>query len=373
MNFKAVIGQKKIKEQLRNMQAEGRMPHALLLEGPAGSGKLPLALALVRYLLCEAPHKDDCCEQCRACRKTAEYVHPDLHFSFPVVGTKATSDDFLVPWREALKQMPYMGLHDWLQHIGAENKQGNINKEECGLISRKLSFQPYESDKKVMLIWMAEALGKEGNRLLKLIEEPPHNTHFILVSEEAESILSTILSRCQRLRLHRLATEDLRQGLLQQGIPHAKAEEIALLADGNFRLALQWASETEQEEGKLFVEWLRKCYAGKTPELINWSEKLAALGREHQKHLLQYGLEFVRQMLHRRMSKGQMPVRLPANEKQAAERLAPLLNFKQLEQLSQLLNKSFHGIQRNAYAKILFLHTSLRIHRIMHMGEKPGR
>ncbi len=365
MNFKAVLGQEKVKEQLRNMQAEGRMPHAILLEGPAGSGKLPLALALARFLLCEKPEKEDCCEQCRACRKTAEYVHPDFHFSFPVVGSKATSDDFLPMWREALKQSPYMSLHDWLQRIGAENKQGNINKEECVLISRKLSFQPYESDKKVMLIWMAEALGKEGNRLLKLIEEPPHNTHFILVAEEAEALLSTILSRCQRLSLNRLSTEELSQGLENRGVPKAKAEEIALLADGNFRLALQWASEAEEEEGKLFVEWLRKCYVGKVPELIGWSEKLAALGREHQKHLLQYGLEFVRQMLHGRMSGGQIPVRLPANEKQAAERLAPLLTFGQLEELSQLLNNSFHGIQRNAYAKVLFLHASLSIHRIM--------
>ncbi len=365
MNFKTVLGQQLLKEHLHKMQVEGRMPHAVLLEGPAGSGKLPLGLALARYLLCEAPVDGDCCENCRACRKTAEYSHPDLHFSFPVIGTKATSDEYLQQWREALKETPYMSLHQWLQRIGAENKQGNINKEECVLIARKLSFQPYESDKKVMLIWMAEALGKEGNRLLKLIEEPPNNTHFILVSEEPEAILTTILSRCQRMRLNRLTPEDIHNGLLAQGLPQQRAEEIAALADGNFRLALQWALETEAEEGRFFVDWLRKCYAGKIPELVDWSEQLAALGRERQKHLMQYGLEFFRQMLHWRMSQGQMPIRLPANEKQAAERLAPLLSPEQIDRLSQLLNSSILGIQRNAYAKTLFLHASLSMNRIM--------
>ena len=365
MNFAQVIGQKEAKESLRRMCAEGRVPHALLLEGPAGSGKLPLALAFASYLLCEAPKDGDSCGQCRACRKTMEYVHPDLHFSFPVVGTKVTSDEYLPAWREALKNTPYMDLHHWLQSIGAENKQGNINKEECVLIARKLSFQPYESDKKVMIIWMAEALGKEGNRLLKLIEEPPHNTHFILISEEPEAILPTILSRCQRLRLARIAEEELAGALQAQGLSPERASEIAVLAEGNFRLALQWSSEADEEEGQLFVDWLRKCYLGKADELVEYAEKLAALGRERQKHLLQYGLQFIQQMMHWRMSRGQMPIRLREKQRLAAEKLASRLAFRQMEQVSELLNRSIAGIQRNAYAKVLFLDASLKMHKMI--------
>ena len=201
MQFNELIGLDRSIDRLRSMAQPGRMPHAMLLVGPEGSGKLPLALALAQYLLCEQRTDADACGQCSNCRKLQILQHPDLHFVFPVVGSKMTSDQYLVQWRAALAENPYLNVNDWLQSIGAENKQGNISKEECLAIVKKLSLKSFESRSKVMLIWLPEYLGKEGNRLLKIIEEPPVDTYFILVAQQTELILNTILSRCQLLKV----------------------------------------------------------------------------------------------------------------------------------------------------------------------------
>ena len=216
MQFKEVIGQQKVKDYLLKSAQSDQVSHAQLFLGPEGCGNLALAIAYAQYLQCRNKGATDACGKCSSCIKANKLIHPDIHFSYPTVGSKAKSTDFLKEWRDAVEQQPYMNVYQWLQHIKAENKQGNITREECEAIIRKLSLRAYESTYKVLIVWMPEYLGKEGNRLLKLIEEPPVNTVFLLVAENANLILNTILSRTQQLRIHRLSDAAIKEALVER-------------------------------------------------------------------------------------------------------------------------------------------------------------
>jgi DNA polymerase-3 subunit delta' len=230
-------------------------------------------------------------------------VHPDLHFSFPVIGTNVTSDHFLNQWRTQLLDNAYFDLNHWLQLIGAENKQGNINKGECLRIIQKLGLKTFESQRKVLIMWLPEFLGKEGNRLLKIIEEPPENTHFILVAENQDLILNTILSRCQLIKIPTLTDEEVKLGLMEKtNTGEAEAMRVALLAEGDFTLALQMLHQGESDNARLFLDWMRKCYRGNGVELVQWVESFATLGREKQKYFVKYALHFMREYLMLKMT-----------------------------------------------------------------------
>lgn len=373
MLFKDVIGQGASQAQLRQMVANDRLPHALLLLGPAGSGKLALALALAQYILCESPAADDACGHCRNCLKAARLIHPDLHFAFPAVGTNVTSDTFLPQWRSALLENPYLDVNQWLQLIGAENRQGNINKEECVQIVRKLSLKTFEADRKVLILWLPEYLGREGNRLLKIIEEPPDSTHFILVAEDPELILGTILSRCQIVKVPPLTDGEVVAGLLAlRAVDNPQqAAGIAPLADGDFNQALILAEQKENNNTRLFIDWLRKCYKGNGVEMVKWTDQFATLGRESQKHLLAYGLHFLREFMVLKLA-GDDQVRLQPAEKSTAEKLTPLIQLDQLDHLVNLLSECSYHVERNANPKVLFLDASIRMHRILQRKEAPA-
>jgi len=228
---------------------------------------LPAALSIATLLLCEdrqGEAGDTACGRCRACRKTAGYVHPDLHFAFPTVGTRMTSDAFLPQWRTALKESPYLEANDWLQRIGAENKQGNITREECGNILKKLSLKIFEGRYKIMVIWLPEYLGNEGNRLLKVIEEPPERTIFLLVTERIELILNTILSRCQLTKLAPAAAPEMSAALEARGIAADRAAAAARLADGNYNLATALADNEAISHGPRFLRQSSPNSAAKT-------------------------------------------------------------------------------------------------------------
>jgi DNA polymerase-3 subunit delta' len=298
MLIQNIAGQKESLSFLLSLAGKERLPHALLLLGPEGSGKLAIALVLAQYMLCEDPSEDGPCYECSSCHKSQKYIHPDLHFVFPVVGTNVTSDQFLNQWRTALEDNPYMNVNQWLQLIGAENKQGNINKQECSRIIQKLSLKTYESSKKIMIIWLPEYLAKEGNRLLKIIEEPPEGTHFILVAENQELILNTILSRCQLVRINPLSDEEIEAGIRARFPERAEeAPAVARLAHGNFNEALSLMSSKINDHSVRFLEWMRKCYKGHAVELVKWTDSFAGLGRENQKHFLRYALHFLREFL----------------------------------------------------------------------------
>lgn len=365
MLFDDVIGQEPAKALFRQMIQSDRLPHALLLLSAPGSGGLVLSLALAQILLCENQDGHNACGNCSHCKKVARWIHPDLHFSFPTVGTNAISDHFLPQWREVLAENPYLEINDWLQHIGAENKQGNINKEECRNIIRKLSLKSFESPRKIMIIWLPEYLGNEGNRLLKLIEEPPEETTFILVAENQELILNTILSRCQLVKINPLQDEEVAQGLEQRkGMPKEKAEAIAQLAAGNFNDALKATEQAESDQAVRFLDWMRRCYKGQARELVEWVDGFSGQGRENQKHFLRYALHFWREFLVLK-TMGPEQVRLREREKLTAQGMAKVIEIPQLEAIVGLLDECTFHIERNAHPKLLFLDTSIQINHII--------
>ncbi len=365
MLFQQVIGQKKVKDRLRGMANGGRMPHATLLLGPSGGGKLALALALSQYLLCEQRGEEEACGRCPSCIKAAKLVHPDVHYSYPTVGSKATSEDFLPRWRELLGESPYLEANEWLQHIGAENRQGNITKEECVGIIRKLNLKTFESRYKVLIMWLPEYLGKEGNRLLKLIEEPPENTYFLLVAENQERILNTILSRCQIVAVQALSDEEIARGLEQQGYSTEVAHANAYLANGSFREALRMAAQGQDDNAALFLQWMRNGYQGKPVKMVGWSEEFAKRGRENQKHFLRYALHFLRELCLIKAVGPEARVRLQGEELQSAKKMAQVLELEQAEQMSQLFSDCAFAVERNANPKVLFLDASIKLHRIL--------
>ncbi len=365
MQFKEVIGQEKIISQLVQMHKNGRVPHALMFLGNEGSGNLALALAFAQYHICEDKKDDESCGVCHNCRKAQKMVHPDVHFSFPVIG-KAVSNDFVGLWRNAVLENPYISYSQWIASLDTEgNKQGNISKDECDSIIKKLSLKTFEGKKKVLIIWLPEYLGKEGNRLLKIIEEPPENTMIILVAENQDAILQTILSRCQILKIPGIDDEAVVKALEQrEQVDSEKATATALMAAGNYNAALEYLHTATSEIPKLFVDWLRKCYVGNPLELVKSAENLATLGKENQKFFLKYGLHFLRELLLVKFSSGGHS-RLLAEELTIANKLTNVIDLEQLEDISEILSDCHYDLERNAYSKLLFLDAGISIHRIL--------
>ncbi|MCS6929686.1 MAG: hypothetical protein NZM43_09335 [Saprospiraceae bacterium] len=363
-----VFGQDGTQAYLQQMLQQERVPHALLLAGKTGWGTLALALELTRWLQCQYfPQTSSSCS-CPACQKATRFLHPDIHFSFPVVGTNALSADYLKEWREALSSNPWLSANEWFQRIGAENKQGNITKEECVAIVRQLSLKAFEGRYKILLMWLPEYLGKEGNRLLKLIEEPPERTVFVLVSENTDAILPTILSRCQLLKTQPLSDEAIAEALrIYQGVEAERAQQIAFLADGDYNRALHMVEAFESDSGRMLVEWLRSCWRGNGVELVRWAERFAQLGRENQKEFLAYVLQFLRELLVLKVSP-QVPVRLRPAELETARKMTAVFSFEHITQLVSRINEFIVYIERNANPKILMLSASINIH---HLIKKP--
>jgi len=364
MHFNQVIGQQGVKTTLTQLVDAQRIPHAMLFLGPSGCGKLALAKALAQYILCENKADGESCGTCKSCSKVDKLVHPDLHFTYPTIGTKVTSPQFLTQWRSAFLNNPYLNVNQWLQFIGAENKQGNINKDECLRIIKQMSLKSFETDYKILIIWLPEYLQKEGNRLLKLIEEPPENTIFILVAEEQERILNTILSRCQIVKFNALSDEEVIEGVIARAnVSIEQASAAAHLANGDLNEALTLSNNAENDNAVLFLDWMRKCYKGNGVELVPWAEKFAALGRERQKHFFQYGLHFMREFMVYKLT-GSPQVRLRKPELDTVMNLSKVVAFEKIEPITQLFNDSFYFIERNANAKILGLDASIQMNQI---------
>ncbi|MBK7939079.1 MAG: hypothetical protein IPJ82_19275 [Lewinellaceae bacterium] len=360
-----IIGHDRTKSLLLQLAQTGRVPHALLFLGPTGSGNLALAVAFAQLLQCEQKSPEGACGICPACRKAAQFTHPDIHFSFPTIGANAVSTDFLKTWRLALVENPYMDANTWLQRLGAENKQGNITKDECNAIIKKLSLKAFEGRFKILVMWLPEYLGKEGNRLLKLIEEPPEQTIFLLVAENQDMILNTILSRCQLIKTESLSDDDVAEGLMEKrGVEANRARQIAFLSGGDFNTALQLADNPENDDARLLLDWLRKCWRGNGVELVQWTESFAKLGRENQKQFLYYGLHFLREMM-TFVATGSPNLRLRPEEILTAQNMAKVLDFEKITQLAGLFNDNVYYIERNANPKILFLDTSIRMNQIL--------
>jgi len=377
MLFKEVFGHEKIKQHLVESFHAERTAHAQIFLGKEGNGALALALAYAQFLLCEQPSEQDACGTCSACRKVNKYVHPDLHFSYPTVGSKAISTHYIKEWRVAISENPYLNTNQWLEQLGAENKQGNITKDECVSIVQRLSYKALEGKFKIMILWLPEYLGKEGNRLLKLIEEPRPNTVFLLISEEEGKILNTILSRCQLVNIPRLEDEQIARALQEkQQLSPEKAQTIAYLVEGNYNKAQNLIDDMDDNNALLFVDWLRACYQGKPQEMVQWVEGIVSgkhpqkkfftkMGRKDQVVFLQYALYFLKEFLSLQLGGGQLKVRLQKSELSTAQNMLKVIGIDQLQELITLFDETAFHVERNGNPRILFLDVSIKVHHIL--------
>lgn len=377
MQFSDILGQEHIKNHLQKSADNGRIPHAQLFVGKEGSGTLPMAIAYAQYLLCNSSENKENCNL-----KCAKLAHPDLHFAFPVttndkVKKHAISDLFLTDWRDFISKKPYGNLFDWLQFIGVENKQGTIGVDEAEAIVKALQLKSYEGGFKVMLIWMAEKMNSAAaNKLLKLIEEPPEKTVFILITENEEQIIGTIRSRCQALHFPVLSENDIVNGLItSEGILENEAKKIANQCDGNYNKAIRILNNNSSDAvfEEWFITWIRAAFRAKgnasvINELINWSTTIAQTGRETQKRFLSYCLQFFRQALLLNY-KATSLVFLETKQGFDLKKFAPFIHGNNIEQINEALNDAIYHIERNANAKIVLLDLSIKLTRLLHQKE----
>jgi DNA polymerase-3 subunit delta' len=374
MQFKHIAGQQAVKQRLINTVKDNRVSHAQLFLGPEGSGSLALAVAYAQYLSCENREPDDSCGICASCRKYQKLVHPDLHFSYPFFAKDKndTALTFIEQWREALTANPYLSLDTWRSYLDAENKQANINIAECHQIIKKLSFKPFESEYKILILWLPEYLDKEGNSLLKIIEEPQPNTLFLLVAQNQDQILNTILSRTQLVKIPALTYDEIKEELIQnQHQTEFAAAEIAYLSNGNLAEALSMLQQENKSYHTLFVQWLRLCFGNKGSEVMDFVEQAAKMGRENQKNFLRYGISFIRECCLLMAGAGNL-VHLPANELETAQRMSNVMNTAMAQAISTELEKAHYHVERNANPKILFLDVSLQIIKILNFKTLPA-
>ncbi len=377
MTFADILGLSHIKNHLKSSADAGRIPHAQLFVGPEGSGTLPAAIAYSRYVLCG----DDPGEDLPAChKKCANLSHPDLHFAFPVSNTDkfknhAVSNHFMPQWRQFIQEQPYGNLFDWLRLIGIEKKQGQIGVDEALEIVRKLALKSYEGGYKIMIIWMAEKMNTAAsNKLLKLIEEPPDKTVFILVAEDEEQILQTIRSRCQVLHFPPLSEMTISQALMSKGLPSSEAMRVAHEANGNFNKALDLMRQDSEELvfEKWFVQWVRSAFKAKgnktaVHELILWSEVVASTGREAQKNFLLYCLAVMRQALLMNYGIDALVFMKMHIGVFKLEKFAPFIHEGNIEAISNELEEAIFHIERNGNSKLILTDLSIKLTRLLHM------
>lgn len=378
MNFTEVLGLQHLKNHLIKSTDNGRVSHAQLFVGKEGSGTLPMAVAYAQYILCSTSNdKKSCVLKC------SKLMHPDLHFAFPVasndkIKSHPVSNLFLDDWRKFIALNPYGNLFEWLQSIGIENKQGLIGVDEAEEIVKALKLKSYEGGFKVMIVWMAEKMNASAaNKLLKLLEEPPEKTVFILITENEDQILSTIKSRCQMLHFPLLSEADIVKGLIErEGTDPPIADQIANQADGNFNKALHLLHNDNSDEQfeQWFINWIRAAFKAKEnisviQLLIDWSETIAKTGRETQKRFLNYCLQFFRQALLLNYSADSLVFLEPKTPNFKLENFAPFVHSGNILEINKELNEAIYHIERNGNAKIVLLDLSIKLTRLLHYKE----
>ena len=372
MSFAKVIGQSPVKQTLVEMVQSNRLSHALLFLGHEGSGALPMSLAFAQYIVCEkaAPvFLSDACGVCPSCVKASQLIHPDIHYCYPVIpkkaGDKPVSADYSSEWREFIGQYPYGNAYDWLQFIGAENKQGNITAQECNDIIHKLSLKSFESGYKILILWMPEYLGNEGNKLLKLIEEPPPDTLFLLVAENESLILPTILSRTQLVKIPLPETADIEKALeTRVKLSAEQARQIAVLCEGNYHEALQLIRHADDDWQGVLREWLNAILKTGPVAQVKWIEEISKSGRERQKQFLRYFNHLLEQAVRLRyIDPAQLPI--PDGEKDIALRLNKIADIGQQRAIITELDNAAYYIERNAHAKMLFHALTIKLYHIL--------
>lgn len=380
MLFSEVLGQKHIKNHLTTSVDAGRIAHAQLFVGPEGSGTLPMALAYAQYILCSNTNGENTGGNDSCNIKFKNFSHPDLHFAFPVttsdkVKSKPVSNYYLQEWRQLLDQQPYGNLFDWYKLLGVDNKQGQIGVDEALEIVKSLALKSYEGGYKVMIIWMAEKMNTaSANKLLKLIEEPPEKTVFILIAEDEEQIINTIQSRCQILHFPPLAEEAIAEALVKNyHIEESVATKIAHQSNGNYNKAcdLIYKDSEDIQFEKWFVFWIRSAFKAKgnkaaIHDLISWSEEIAKTGRETQKKFLNFCLNYFRQALLLNYKADELVYLEPKSEDFKLEKFAPFVHDSNILEISDELQDAIYHIERNGNAKIVLTDLSIKLTRLLH-------
>lgn len=380
MRFKDVIGHTDIKEKLIHTVSDNRISHSQLFLGPEGSGNLVMALAYAQYIACRNKEELDSCGQCPSCIKYEKLQHPDLHFAFPVCGPKqAVSDRFLSEWREMILENPYASLYDWTQVMGVDNKQMSIAKDEAQEINKRLSLKSFEGAYKVMLIWMPEKMNiTAANKLLKIIEEPPQKTLFLLVANSSEDMIGTILSRTQTVKVPRLSDDTISIALQKKGIEVEASKQVTDLADGDFNRALKLLKDAEFNafNADRFIEWMRLCFQAlkskDLEKLVVWTDSMSRIGREAQKNFLKYASQVIRKSLLQNYGVGQLAKTSIDKGGFSMEKFSPYIHADNCMDIVEELNLAYRHVERNANPKILFLDTSFKIARLLHVKLKEA-
>ena len=374
MNFSRIPGQKEIKAKLLRSVKEERVSHAQLFTGPEGCGSMALALAYARYVSCENRTDYDSCGTCKSCVKYEKLIHPDLHFVFPVIkGKKATdpvSDNYLEEWREFVKRSPYFTLNNWMDSIEVGNAQGMIFASEASEIIKKLNLKTFESDYKIMIIWLPEKMHQAtANKLLKMIEEPPEKTLFLLVSEEPDKVIPTILSRCQLVKVPSFNSSDIKKYLTDRfSIAPDKASDISRVSNGNITRAIELCENEDSSLANLerFKSLMRFAWKRDIVSIINWSEEISTTGREAQKNFISFSMRLLREnlMLSLNQLKNSL-VSLTGEEATFSENFHPFINQNNIYPLTEEFNLVYSHIESNGNAKIIFLDLALKVTRLI--------
>jgi DNA polymerase-3 subunit delta' len=372
MLFKDIIGQQAVKDRLIRSVKEGRISHAQLFLGPQGSGSLAMAVAYAQYICCSNKRETESCDQCSSCIKYNKLVHPDLHFVYPVALSKdvRTSSDVITEWRSAFLSNPYISLFNWFEQLNAENKQAIIGVEESGDILRKLSLTTYEAEYKIMIIWQAEKMNQAAaNKLLKILEEPPDKTLFLLICENEEQLLRTIVSRTQLIKINKIKDEELADALVVNNeLSPEAAQKIAHLADGNYTEALLLISENENAAQNLvsFQKLMRASLKFDPKAVMVWIDEIAAAGRERQKNFLNYALHIMRESLVLNYADASL-IKLGADEQDFVKKFSPFIHVSNVERFIEELNSAHYHMERNANAKILFMDLAFKFNELLNL------
>ena len=380
MQFSEILGQEHIKSHLTKSADLGRIPHAQLFIGTEGSGTLPMAIAYAQYILCSNTNGENIGQNESCNIKFDKISHPDLHFVYPTVSTedvktKPKSIDFIGDWRTFVTHNPYGSLFDWYSVLGVNNKQGEIRVDDAQEILKSLALKSYEGGYKIMIVWMADKMNiAASNKLLKLLEEPPEKTIFILISEQEEAIIQTIRSRCQVLHFGRLPECCIAEALVtKKQIEPKLATTIAHQAQGNYNKALHLLQNDEDDYpfDEWFVTWVRAAFKAKgnasaIQDLIQWSEQIAGLGRETQKKFLEFCVEMFRQALLLNYESPSLVYLEPKVEKFKLVNFAPFVNGNNIHEIFKELSDAMYHIERNGNAKIILTDLSIKLTRLIH-------
>lgn len=371
MLFKDVIGHSELKKKLTEDVRENKVSHAHLFLGSLGYGGLPLTLAFTQYLLCENRLEEDSCGNCSSCRKVAKLEHPDIHYTFPTAQALSKTSDALFPiWKRMTLENPYFGLGDWINESDPKGRRPIISVHQSMEIIKGLSLKSFDGGYKISIIWMAEEMNTScANKLLKILEEPPKNTIFILIAESEDTLLPTILSRTQILKIKPLNEEEIGNYLKEKkkDVNAELIKSITSRSEGHLSLAIELlnAGETENTNYTLFIELMRVCYQKNVLSMMKWAEKISKLGREQQKHFIKYALYMVRQSLIQNYTGGQLNKTSP-EEADFLTKFARFITGNNIMAFNKLFNDAHYNIERNAYGRLIFTNITFEVMRYIH-------